>query len=91
MERHARRFTIRNRLGLHARAATLLVQTANRFSCDIQIRKGRLEVNAKSIMGVLQLAAARGQTVEIVAVGEGCREAVAAIGELIRDGFGEED
>ncbi|NMB77313.1 MAG: HPr family phosphocarrier protein [Myxococcales bacterium] len=91
MERHAKRFTIRNRLGLHARAATLLVQVANRFPCEIRVRKGRQEVNAKSIMGVLQLAAARGQVVEIAAEGEQCQEAVDAVGELIRDGFGEEE
>jgi phosphocarrier protein len=83
------KYEIKNRLGLHARAATALVQMANRFRCEIKVRKGRLEVNAKSIMGVLQLAAARGQTVHITAQGADAEEAVAALGELIAGGFGE--
>jgi phosphocarrier protein len=85
------RFEIRNRLGLHARAATALVQTANRFACEIRIRKGSIEVNAKSIMGVLQLAASQGQQIELWASGEQAEQAVAALGQLIEDRFGESE
>lgn len=83
------RFEIKNQLGLHARAATQLVQLANRFRCEIRIRKGAVEVNGKSIMGVLQLAAARGQMIDLLADGEDSRQALQAIGELIDQRFGE--
>ena len=59
MATEVRSFIIKNKLGLHARAAGILVQKANRFACDIKIEKDGLEVNAKSIMGVMMLAAAK--------------------------------
>jgi phosphocarrier protein HPr len=85
-----RSFTIKNRLGLHARAAALLVQTANSFQSDIVVTKGGEEVSGKSIMGILMLAAPQGSQIEIAASGEDAREALAAIGKLIDDGFGED-
>ena len=60
-EMESQTFTIRNRLGLHARAAALLVKTANRFEAKVMIEKDGVEVNGKSIMGILMLAASRGQ------------------------------
>lgn len=84
-----RTYEIKNKLGMHARAATAFVQTANRFGCEILVRKAGIEVNGKSIMGVLQLAAAKGQEIEVSAEGDDGVEALEAIGALIDDLFGE--
>lgn len=94
-----RTLKITNKLGLHARAAAKLVQTAARFKSEVKI--GRVdagasggaqanEVNAKSIMGVLMLAAAMGTTVRLQAEGEDAEEALAVLALLIEGKFGEE-
>jgi phosphocarrier protein len=80
---------IQNELGLHARAATKLVQTAAKYPCDVTVTKDGHEVNGKSIMGVLMLVASKGTTVIIRAKGEKAAEAVTAIVALIDDKFGE--
>ena len=80
---------IKNKLGLHARAAAKLVHTAARFRSDIKIRKGDEEVDGKSILGILLLAAARGTTITIKANGEDEAEAVEAIEKLIDAKFDE--
>jgi len=85
-----REFDIQNRLGLHARAAAQLVRLANGFSSEIRVEKDGMEVNGKSIMGVLMLAAPKDARILIRANGEDAEEAVAAIGELIARKFGEE-
>jgi len=82
-------FTIVNKLGLHARAAAMLVQLAGTFTAEITISKAGLEINGKSIMGVLMLAAACDSSIEIEAVGEDEDAALQALGALIDDGFGE--
>jgi phosphocarrier protein len=82
-------FTIVNALGLHARAAAQLVRLANRFKSEVVIGKDDQEVNGKSIMGVLMLAATQGSTVSVRAEGEDAEPALKAIGELIDNGFGE--
>ena len=82
-------FTIKNRLGLHARAAAQLVQTANRFRSEITIEKDGMEVNGKSIMGILMLAAAQGSRISVAVAGDDAQQALTAIGQLIDDGFGE--
>jgi phosphotransferase system HPr (HPr) family protein len=79
-----------NELGLHARAATKLVQLASTFPCDLTLAKDGHEVNGKSIMGVLMLVASKGSKVTIKAKGARAVEAVAAIVELIGDKFGED-
>ncbi len=89
MSRHERTFLIVNTLGLHARAAAQLVQTANRYRCDIHVEKDGMTVNGKSIMGVLTLAAAKGATIQLVAEGEDATEAMEAIARLVEAGFGE--
>lgn len=89
METSERHFTIVNRLGLHARAAARLVQLANRFPCEITLSRDGQTANAKSIMGVLMLAAAQGSELLVRAEGESADEALASIGELIETGFGE--
>ena len=85
-----RSFVIKNKLGLHARAAALLVQKASQFHCDIKIEKDGLEVNAKSIMGVMMLAAAKDSTVTLKVQGTDSQEALNALGELFENKFGEE-
>ena len=85
-----REFDIRNRLGLHARAAAQLVRLANGFTSEIHVTKDGLEVNGKSIMGVLMLAAPKEAKILIRATGLDAEEAVTAIGELIAGKFGEE-
>ena len=85
-----REFDILNRLGLHARAAAQLVRMANGFSSEIRVVKDGMEVNGKSIMGVLMLAAPKDTRILIRAIGLDAEEAVAAIGELIARKFGEE-
>jgi phosphocarrier protein HPr len=89
MPRHERRFTIVNTLGLHARAAAQLVQVANRFRSEIHVEKDGMEVNGKSIMGVLTLAAAKGSTVTVSVDGEDADGAMAALAKIIESGFGE--
>ena len=81
---------IQNRLGLHARAAALFVQTANKFSSNVTIEKEGVEVNGKSIMGIMMLAAAKGSEVVIRAHGPDENEAVGTIEKLIMDKFHEE-
>ncbi|GFO61626.1 phosphocarrier protein HPr [Geomonas silvestris] len=83
-------FVIPNKLGLHARASALLVKTASRFGSDIKIEREGVEVNGKSIMGIMMLAAGKGSMVTLKVEGPDEAEAFEAIGELIRNGFGEE-
>ena len=81
--------TIINKLGLHARASAKLTQLAGQFPCEITLeRKGR-QINAKSIMGVMMLAAGIGSTVKIEALGEDADQALTAIQALFDDKFGE--
>jgi len=86
----SRDFTISNKLGLHARPSAQLTQTASRFASDIHITRSGRRVNAKSIMGVMMLAAGQGSTVTVDAQGEDAEAALQAIGQLIADGFGED-
>ena len=88
-ERATAHFTIVNDLGLHARAATKLVQLAARFPCDVVVSHGGQNANAKSVMGVLLLCGSKGTVVEVTANGQRAQECVEAIGKLIADRFGE--
>jgi len=84
-----REVEIVNRLGLHARAAAKLVQTASSFDSHITLAKDGEEVDAKSILGILLLAAAQGSTLTIRADGEDAPAAIAAVTGLIADRFEE--
>ena len=84
-------FEVVNKLGLHARAASRLVQLASKFPCDIVLRREQQEANAKSVMGVLLLCGSKGTKLTVVANGERASEAVDSIGDLIKDRFGEEE
>ncbi len=85
------RITIINKLGLHARAAAKLVSLATSFEADILLRRGTHEVNAKSIMGIMMMAAGRGTELEIVASGKKAQKAVDKLVELINERFGEDE
>ncbi|HEX7151833.1 MAG TPA: HPr family phosphocarrier protein [Thermoanaerobaculia bacterium] len=84
-----REIEIKNKLGLHARAAAKLVHTAARFKADIKIRKGDEEVDGKSILGILLLAAGRGTTITVKADGPDERDALDGVEKLINDKFDE--
>ena len=78
-----------NALGLHARAAAQLVKIANRYKCEVNLTCEGQTVNAKSIMGVLMLAAAQGMKVTVSCEGEGAKQCLDEITTLINDKFGE--
>ena len=80
---------ISNALGLHARAAAKFVHTAGRFAAHIVVARGQREVDGKSIMGLLLLAAARGSAIRITADGVDEEQALSALCDLIKRGFGE--
>jgi len=81
---------IRNQLGLHARACALFVKTASRFKSEVMVSRDGLEVNGKSIMGVMMLAAEEGATILVKAQGPDEGDALAAIQELVDGKFGGE-
>lgn len=78
-----------NKLGLHARASAKLTQLAGKFACEVWMNKGSRRINAKSIMGVMMLAAGKGSTVTIETDGKDEAEAMEALLALIADYFGE--
>ena len=81
--------TISNKLGLHARASAKLTKLAGSFPCDVWMNKGERRINAKSIMGVMMLAAGLGSEVMVETLGEREEEALTALLALINDKFGE--
>jgi phosphocarrier protein HPr len=87
-EHHAT-LEIKNRLGLHARAAVLLVQTANRFEAEVTVSKDGQSVNGRSIMGIMMLAAEQGSTIDVTTTGPQAEEALEAIRELVDARFNE--
>jgi phosphocarrier protein len=84
-----REVTIVNKLGLHARAAAKLVTVASGFGAEIKLRRGEREVNGKSIMGVMMLAASQGTQIELQAEGDDAGPALDALERLIGERFGE--
>ncbi len=78
-----------NKLGLHARASAKLTQLASQFPCEVWLSRNGKRINAKSIMGVMMLAAAKGSTITIETIGAQEDEAMAALQALIGDYFGE--
>lgn len=79
-----------NELGIHARPAGMIANTSSRFVCDIKIIKDKMEVNAKSIMGIMTLAAGKGSVITIITNGSDEAQALAAIAELFLKKFDEE-
>jgi phosphocarrier protein HPr len=86
-----REIAIQNRLGLHARAAAKFVQTASRFKSAVKIRKNGEEVDGKSILGILLLAASQGTKIVVAVDGEDEKDAFAAVEDLITRQFDEEE
>ena len=84
-----RSVTVTNSLGLHARPAAQLVRLASSFQSHIELVKDDMSVNAKSIMGVMMLAAEQGSTLQLRAEGDDAEAALAALAELVAKGFGE--
>ncbi len=86
----SKQLEIKNRLGLHARAAAQLVQTASQFDADITVAKDGQVVNGKSIIGLMMLAAAQGMYIEVSVSGRQAEEALGAIEQLVEQKFNEE-
>ena len=86
-----RTFIIKNKLGLHARAANMVVQVASNYECAITVDKDGIEANAKSIMGLLLLAAGHGSQIVVRAQGRDAKEAIEEISRLIEGKFGEKE
>jgi phosphocarrier protein HPr len=86
----SRQVTVVNQLGMHARAAAKFVHLAAKFQSQIRVGRDTREMDGKSIMGLLLLAAARGTTIRISAEGADEADAVAALAELVQTGFGED-
>ena len=82
--------TVVNQLGMHARAAAKFVHLATRFEAKVRVARDRREMDGKSIMGILLLAAARGSTITISAEGTDEHDAVSALVALVESGFGED-
>lgn len=85
-----RELVVQNKLGLHARPAAMFVRVANQFACEINVEKDNEEVNGKSIMGLMMLAAGCGSQLKVSAVGSQAQEALDAIEDLIKRKFDEE-
>ncbi len=85
-----REITIRNKAGLHTRPASMLVRTASQYESDVFLRRNGYEINGKSVIGVMTLAAGKGATLTLVVEGEDEEAAADAISDLFEDGFGEE-
>jgi phosphocarrier protein len=79
-----------NKAGLHARASTRFVQAANKFRCNVNVRKDGQDVNGKSIMGVLLLVASQGSDITISCDGEDAQQCLTSLSELVQAGFGED-
>lgn len=79
-----------NKAGLHARASTRLVQSANKYKCEVTVSKDGQDVNGKSIMGVLLLVAAKGSTITITCDGEEAEPCLESLTQLVQTGFGED-
>ncbi len=86
-----RTVTIDNKLGLHARAAAKFVTLASSFESDVKLARNGQEVNGKSIMGVMMLAASKGTEIRLIADGSDEHEAIEKLTELINNRFGEEE
>lgn len=80
---------VRNRLGLHARPAAVFVQTVSKFKCAVKVSKGGVEVNGKSMMGLMMLAAEQGSELKITLDGDDAAEAIKQIEQMFENNFGD--
>jgi phosphocarrier protein len=81
--------TIRNKMGMHARPAAQFVKRASKYQCDIWVEKDDEPVNGKSIMGLMMLAAGKGETIKVITEGTDAEAAMADLEELVSSGFGD--
>jgi len=84
-------FTIPNKLGMHARPAAQFVKRASRYACDVWVEKDDEQVNGKSIMGLMMLAAGQGAKITVTAEGQDAEQAIAELGSLIQSGFDDQE
>lgn len=84
-------FTISNKMGMHARPAAQFVKCASKYQCDVWVEKDEEPVNGKSIMGLMMLAAGKGETIKVTTEGADAEAAMAEIEGLIKGGFGDVD
>lgn len=82
-------FTINNKMGMHARPAAQFVKRASKYQCNVWVEKDEEPVNGKSIMGLMMLAAGRGETIKVTTEGSDAEAAMADLEELITGGFGD--
>jgi len=82
-------FTITNKNGMHARPAAQFVKQASQFKCEVLVEKDDEQVNGKSIMGLMMLAAAKGESIKIITDGADAAQAMDALGALVASGFGD--
>ena len=85
----SKELTICNKMGMHARPAAQFVKRASKYKCDVWVEKDDEPVNGKSIMGLMMLAAGRGETIKLTTDGSDAEAAMADLEELIRTGFGD--
>ncbi len=85
-----REVTVRNRAGIHTRPASMLVKTASQFDAEVFLRRDNYEINGKSVIGVMTLAAEQGATLDLIVEGDDEEAAADAVAGLFEDGFGEE-
>jgi phosphocarrier protein HPr len=87
----SKELTICNKMGMHARPAAQFVKRASKYKCDVWVEKDDEPVNGKSIMGLMMLAAGRGETIKLTTEGADAEAAMADLEELIRTGFGDSE
>jgi phosphocarrier protein len=85
-----RELTVRNQAGIHTRPASMIVQTASQFDADVFLQRDNYEINGKSVIGVMTLAAEQGATLTLIVEGSDEEAAADALEDLFEDGFGEE-
>ncbi|NBC85347.1 MAG: HPr family phosphocarrier protein [Bacteroidetes bacterium] len=85
-----RELTVRNKAGIHTRPASMIVRTASKYESEVFLRRDRYEINAKSVIGVMTLAAEKGATLTLVVEGDDEDDAADALEDLFENGFGEE-
>ena len=88
-QQHVREFVVQNKMGIHARPAAMVVRVTNKYRCDVFVEKDEEQVNGKSIMGLMMLAAGKGSLVKFIATGDDAPQMLAELGQLFARKFDE--
>ena len=88
-QQHVKEFVVQNKMGIHARPAAMIVRITNKYRCDVFVEKDEEQVNGKSIMGLMMLAAGKGSLVKFIATGDDAPQMLAELGQLFARKFGE--